>query len=50
MITFIIGITILFFGYLLYSRYVEKLFAPDGRLTPAHKNKDNVDFVSNVKK
>ena len=45
MITFIIGIVILFFGYLFYSRYVEKVFQPDDRQTPANKNQDNVDFI-----
>lgn len=45
MITFILGILILFVGYLLYSRYIENIFEPDDRPTPAHKNKDNVDFI-----
>lgn len=45
MITFLIGITILFLGYIFYSRYIDKIFKPDDRLTPAHKNKDNVDFI-----
>ena len=45
MITFIIGLIILFLGYIFYSKYVEKLFAPDDRETPAHKNNDGVDFV-----
>ena len=45
MITFIIGITILFLGYLFYSRYVENVFEPNDRLTPAHELKDNVDYV-----
>ncbi len=45
MITFILGIIILFLGYVFYSRYVDRIFAPDDRPTPAHKNKDNVDFI-----
>ena len=45
MITFIIGILILFFGYIFYSKYIEKIFAPDDRETPAHKSKDGVDYV-----
>lgn len=45
MITFIIGIFILFFGYIFYSRYVEKTFNPDDRETPAHTKNDGVDFV-----
>ena len=45
MITFILGIVILFVGYIFYSRYVDRVFSPDDRPTPAHKNKDNVDFM-----
>ena len=45
MITFIIGIIILFTGYLFYSRYIDKVFAPDDRPTPAHNYKDNVDYI-----
>lgn len=45
MATFIFGIIILFFGYVFYSEYVDKVFAPDDRVTPAHKYQDNVDFV-----
>ena len=45
MITFIFGIIILFFGYLFYSRFVDKVFEPDDRLTPANKNNDNVDYI-----
>ena len=46
MLTFIIGILILLVGYLSYSVFVEKIFSPDDdRLTPAHKHKDNIDFV-----
>ena len=45
MITFISGIIILILGYIFYSRYIERTFEPDDRLTPAHKYKDNVDFV-----
>ena len=45
MVTFIFGILILFLGYLVYSRYVDKTFGPDDSLTPAHKYGDNVDFI-----
>ena len=50
MITFIVGILILILGYLFYSRYVDSIFSPDDRLTPAHKDRDNVDFVPISKK
>ena len=45
MITFLLGIVILFFGFLFYSKYVDRVFGSDNRLTPAHEYKDNVDFV-----
>lgn len=45
MITFILGLLILWLGYLFYSRYTERLFAPDDRETPAKKLNDGVDYV-----
>ena len=45
MITFLAGITILILGYLFYSKYIEKLFQPDDRQTPAHVINDGVDYV-----
>ena len=45
MITFIAGIIILFLGYVFYSRFIDRVFEPDDRLTPANKNKDNVDYI-----
>ena len=43
--TFIIGILILIFGYIFYSKYVERAFGPDNRETPAHTLSDKVDYV-----
>ena len=43
--TFILGILILLIGYIFYSKYIEHLFAPDDRKTPALEHCDNVDFV-----
>ena len=43
--TFLIGILILFFGYLFYSKYIEKVFAPDDRKTPAQSQQDGVDYI-----
>jgi len=43
--TFILGIIILFVGYLFYSRFVEKIFSPDDRKTPANELNDGVDYV-----
>lgn len=45
MITFIIGLLILFFGYIFYSKYVEKQFLPDDRKTPAHSDYDGIDYL-----
>lgn len=45
MITFIFGILILLFGYIFYSKYVERVFSPDDRETPAKLLNDGVDFV-----
>ncbi|MBR6162555.1 carbon starvation protein A [bacterium] len=45
MITFIVGLLILFFGWLFYSNYVEKQFGLTDEPTPAVKNSDGVDFI-----
>lgn len=45
MITFTIGILILTLGYVFYSKYIEKLFNPDSRQTPAITMNDGVDFI-----
>lgn len=45
MTTFILGLIILALGYIFYSRYIEHLFAPDDRETPAKKLSDGVDYV-----
>jgi len=45
MITFIIGILILVFGYIFYSKYVESVFGVENKQTPAYTKQDGVDFV-----
>ncbi|MBO4667877.1 MAG: carbon starvation protein A [Bacilli bacterium] len=45
MISLIISLLVLIFGYLIYSKVVEKAFAPDERLTPAIMVNDGVDCV-----
>ncbi len=45
MITFILSIIILIIGYIFYSRYIERVFGPEDKPTPAHEHKDGVDFV-----
>ena len=43
MITFLIGIAILIGGYFTYGKFVERVFGPDDRKTPALANPDGVD-------
>ncbi len=45
MATFIIGILILIFGYIFYSKYIEKQFGLSDEQTPAYKINDNLDYI-----
>ena len=45
MVTFIVGILILLFGYLIYSKYVEKQVGVSQEDTPAIIKSDKVDYV-----
>ena len=45
MVTFIIGLVILFVGAAVYGKFCEKVFGPDDRPTPAYTKQDGVDFV-----
>ena len=45
MITFIIGLVVLFVGAALYGKFCEKVFGPDDRKTPAYTKNDGVDYV-----
>ncbi len=45
MITFLIGVAILILGYFTYGKFVEHVFGPDDRKTPALANPDGVDRV-----
>ena len=45
MITFIIGLVILFVGAALYGKLCDVIFKPDDRQTPAFAKQDGVDFV-----
>ena len=45
MISLAISLAVLLAGYLVYSRLAEKVFAPDGRQTPAVAVNDGVDCV-----
>ena len=46
MITFIICLCALVIGYLFYGRYVERVFGPDDRPTPATIKADGIDYVA----
>lgn len=45
MITFVIGLVILFGGGALYGKFCESVFEPDDRETPAYAKQDGVDYV-----
>lgn len=45
MISFLLSLMALVIGYLLYGRFVEKVFGPDDRVTPAVAKADGVDFI-----
>ena len=45
MITFICCVAVLVLGYLIYGKYVTKVFGPDDRQTPAYAMEDGVDYV-----
>ena len=45
MISFLLSLLALVIGYLLYGRFVEKVFGPDVRVTPAVAKADGVDFI-----
>lgn len=45
MVTFIISIVVLLLGYFIYGKFVERVFGPDNRPTPAVVKADGVDYV-----
>ncbi len=45
MLTFVLGLIILFLGYILYSKYTENQFGITEEQTPAVKINDGVDFI-----
>ena len=45
MISFALSLVALIVGYLLYGRFVERVFGPDDRVTPAVAKADGVDFI-----
>ena len=45
MISFIVSVILLICGYILYGNFVEKVFGPDDRQTPAYAINDGVDYI-----
>ena len=45
MITFVLSLVALVLGYFIYGRFVERVFGPDDRPTPALAKADGVDFM-----
>ncbi len=45
MITFVVSLVALIFGYFFYGKFVERVFGPDDRPTPAVSKADGVDFM-----
>ena len=45
MITFVVSMIALVLGYVVYGKFVERIFGPDNRPTPAITKADGVDFV-----
>lgn len=46
MLTFVLSLLLLVAGYFVYGAFVERIFAPDGRPTPATAHPDGVDFIA----
>ena len=45
MITFTVSLVLLIAGYLIYGKMVERIFAPDDRVTPAISKADGMDYI-----
>ncbi len=45
MISFLLSLVALVVGYLLYGRFVERIFGPDNRPTPALAKADGLDYI-----
>ena len=46
MISFILALAAVAAGYLFYGKFVERVFAPDDRPTPAVSMADGVDYIA----
>ena len=46
MISFLISLVALVIGYIVYGHFIEKVFAPDDRVTPAVSKADGIDYIA----
>ena len=46
MLSFLLSLLALIAGYFFYGKFIERVFAPDGRPTPAIAKADGVDFIA----
>ncbi|MDE5571274.1 MAG: carbon starvation protein A, partial [Prevotella sp.] len=46
MISFTVSLVALILGYLLYGRFVERVFGSDSRVTPAIAKADGLDYIA----
>lgn len=46
MVSFLISLVALVVGYLLYGKFVERVFAPDNRPTPVATKADGIDYIA----
>ena len=46
MISFLLSLAVLLIGYFIYGRFIENVFGPDDRETPAVRINDGVDCIS----
>jgi carbon starvation protein CstA len=45
MITFLVSLVALVLGYFFYGKFVERVFGPDDRVTPAVQKADGMDYI-----
>ena len=46
MVSFVLSLLALIAGYFLYGRFIERVFSPDNRVTPAISKSDGVDYIA----
>lgn len=45
MLYFLLSLALLIVGYVVYGAFVDRIFGPDGRTTPAYALRDDVDYL-----